>query len=162
MSSMDLSRDGLLDLVRRAWEEHDPVPDDLVARMQAVVAAEQLLADAVDLDHELLLLVERSGELAGARGTAAYTLRFSSDDVDLLLRAVPGEDGSARLDGWIAPATAMAVRAVAVAEGGGAWEAHAGDDGRFELVGLPPGMYRLFLTPADAALTPFGTPAFEI
>lgn len=161
MSSMDLSREGLLELVRRAWDEHDPVPGDLVARMQAVVAAEDAVADT-DLDYELMLLVERSGELTGVRGTAAYTLRFSSDDVDLLLRAVPDAEGGSRLDGWIAPGTAMSVRAVAVPDSGEAWEAHAGPDGRFELVGLPAGMYRLFLTPDTDALSPFGTPAFEI
>lgn len=162
MSSMDLSREGLLELVRRAWEEHDPAPDDLVARMQAVVAAEDVLA-TTDLDYELMLLVERSGELAGARGTTAYTLRFSSDDVDLLVRAVTDDDGTSRLDGWIAPATAMSVRAVRVPDTGEAWEVHADNDGgRFELVGLPRGLYRLFLTADDPGPTPFGTPAFEI
>lgn len=161
MSSMDLSRDGLLAVVRQAWEQRDPVPKGLIARMQAVAAAEDVLAGA-DLDYELMLLVERSGELAGARGATTYTLRFSTDDVDLLLRAVPDLDGGSRLDGWVAPATPMGVRAVQVPDTGEAWEAHAGVDGRFELVGLPAGMYRLFLTPDDDGLTPFGTPAFEI
>lgn len=161
MSRTDLSREGLLALVRRAYQDHDPVPDDLVARMQAVVAAEVVLADT-DLDYELMLLVDRSTELAGARGTAAYTLRFTHDEVDLLVRAVTDEDGRTRLDGWLAPPVAVTVRAVGVPDQGSPVEVSAGADGRFEITGLAPGMYRLFLTPTDSGFTPFGTPAFEI
>ena len=83
MSNMDLSREGLLAVVRRVWDERDPVPEGLVERMQAVVQSEVIL-EGIDLDYELLVLVERSNELAGARGTAAYTLRFASEDTELL------------------------------------------------------------------------------
>lgn len=157
----DLGREGLLDLVREAWETRDPVPPGLVQRMQVVAQAEAVLADT-DLDYELLLLVERSSELTGARGTAAYTLRFAGDDLDLLLRAVPADDGTARLDGWVAPATPSSVRVVAVPDTGHSWEVVADERGRFELTGLAPGMYRVFLTPDDPAVRAFGTPAFEI
>ena len=101
------NRDELLDAVRRMWTERDPVPEGLVARMQAVAAA----ADT-DLDVELMLLVERSAELAGARGSAtAYTLRFEYGELQLLVR-VGGDGESRRLDGWVTPSTAMTVRAV--------------------------------------------------
>ena len=57
----------------------------MVARLQTAAA---LAASDTDLDMELMLLVERTEELAGARGasTTAYTLRFAHDGVDLLLR----------------------------------------------------------------------------
>src|SRR5688572_26164867 len=108
MSATDLSREGLLKIVRQVWEERDPVPEGLVERMQAVVQTEAILADT-DLDYELLVLVERSAELAGARGTAAYTLRFAHDTTEVLLRTDRDDSGGARLDGWIAPAAAMRV-----------------------------------------------------
>ena len=55
--------------------------------MQAAAA----VADS-DLDLELMVLVERSTELVGARGGTAYTLRFVHGETDLLLRvAVEGE-----------------------------------------------------------------------
>ena len=87
----------LLDVVRRVWTERDPVPEGLVARMQAAAAA----ADT-DLDVELMLLVERSDRAGGARGSAtAYTLRFAHGE---LRAAAPGrrDDGEfRRIDGWV-------------------------------------------------------------
>ncbi|WP_067442072.1 hypothetical protein [Nocardioides jensenii] len=159
--SNDYSRDGLLQLVRDVWTEHDPVPEGLVDRMQAAVEAELAIA-GTDLDFELLVLVSDEQMLAGARGTATYTLRFSSGDVDLLVRAVGDAEGRTRLDGWVSPAGPLTVRATPVPDTGASWEAESDDTGRFEFTDLPTGMVRLHLTPRDAALKPFATPAFEI
>jgi len=163
MSTNDLSREGLLQIVRDVWEERDPVPEGLVERMLAVVQAEAILSD-VDLDYELLVLVERSTELAGARGTAAYTLQFVHDDTELLLRASSEESTGARLDGWLAPAERMTVRATLIQHDAPSrdWETESDDRGRFEFKDLPAGLYRLWFTPQNAETRPFGTPAFEI
>jgi hypothetical protein len=163
MSATDLSREGLLKIVRQVWEERDPMPEGLVERMQAVTQTEAILADT-DLDYELLVLVERSAELAGARGTAAYTLRFAHGQTEVLLRAVGNESGGARLDGWIAPAVAMRVRANEVTDHGEgrSWETETDGHGRFEFADLPTGLFRLWLTPMDSDAVAFGTPAFEI
>ncbi len=162
MSTQDLSRNGLLKIVRQVWEERDPVPEGLVERMQAVVQTEAILAET-DLDYELLVLVERSTELAGARGTAAYTLRFAHGDIEVLLRAAAG-DGGSRIDGWLAPAAAMCVRATEVTDHGEGRSSEVDADarGRFVFTDLQPGLYRLWLTPADAEGAAFGPPAFEI
>lgn len=148
----EMSREDLLDVVRRVYEEHDPVPGDLVARMQAAAA----LADS-DLDAELsglMELVDRSEELVGARGTATYTLRFVHGDTDLLVR-VAVDDGRSRIDGWVVPPEPMTVRA-------GSHAAAVTDTGRFELTGLPLGLHRLSLEPHDITRPAFSTPAFEI
>lgn len=162
MSPTDLSREGLLKIVRQVWEEHDPVPEGLVERMSAVVQTEAILADT-DLDYELLVMVERSADLAGARGTAAYTLRFAHETTEVLLRTDRSDSG-ARIDGWIAPAAAMRVRATEITDHGEghSWETETDANGRFELADLPPGLFRLWLTPLDGDTTAFGTPAFEI
>lgn len=159
------SDDDLLTGVRAHWEHVDPVPDGLVARVQAAAA---LAADDlydVGLDIELMLLVERSDELAGARagtGTSAYTLRFAHAGVDLLLRVSP-EDQRARIDGWVVPPAPTVVTAQRDSDTG--WEdvatVEVGETGRFELPGLASGLLRLRLEPADGS-TPFQTPAFEI
>lgn len=148
------------------WDAVDPVPSGLIARMQAVAAAEAELVDS-DLDYELMLLVERSSELAGARGSSsAYTLRFTYDDVDLLVRAV-GANGtpSTRIDGWVVPPGEITVRAQFVTRDGTSgeteWESQVDANGRFEFRDLPSGMVRLWLTPgADGK--PIATPTFEI
>jgi hypothetical protein len=109
---------------------------------------------------ELMLLVERTEELAGARGasTTAYTLRFAHEGVDLLLR-VSGDGATSRIDGWVVPPSPVNVTVLSDADVLATLK--VGDTGRFELPDLPPGMLRLRLDPVDES-TPFITPAFEI
>ena len=138
----EMSRDELLDVVQDVWEERDPVPPGLVERMQLIAAT----ADS-DLDLELMQLVERSMELAGVRGVStAYSLRFEYDGVQLLLR-VDGDADGARVDGWLTPPARMTVRAIAMQGDGREWDVDVSERGRFEFVGLTPGLFRLRLEP---------------
>ena len=153
----DLTDDELLAGVRAHWEARDPVPDGMTARLQTAAA---LAASDTDLDMELMLLVERTEELAGARGasTTAYTLRFAHDGVDLLLRI--STDGDApRIDGWVVPPSPINV--IVLRDEVTLSTLEVGDTGRFDLPDLTPGMLRLRLEPTDGS-TPFVTPAFEI
>lgn len=166
-----MTRDEMFDRLESLWSERDPVPEGLVERMQALVAAEVTLA-LTDLDYELMMLIERSAELAGTRGAAstgtAYTLRFGTGDLDLLVRAGGRNGGdTTRLDGWVVPPAELTVRATKLAgattsDAEQSWETSVDAQGRFEFTDLPAGLYRLWLTPADADAKPFGTPAFEI
>jgi hypothetical protein len=151
----ELSRDALLDIVRGVYERNDPVPDHLVAAMQAAAAMA-----ASDLDLELMTLVEHSTELAGARGSTSYTLRFVHGDTDLLLR-IAVDNGRSRVDGWIVPAEPMTIRALP-GEEPTTHEAVVSDSGRFALTDLPVGLMRLRLEPHDGARPAFATPTFEI
>lgn len=155
-----MTRDPLLEAIASLWQEADPVPEGLVGRMQAVAAAEAALADAA-LDYELMLLVERSAELAGARSAATtYTLRFGTDGLDLLVRIAASRDGS-RLDGWLVPPTQMQATATRTDDSERTWSADVDEHGRFSFTDLPPGLYRVWLSTDDGA-RPFGTPTFEI
>ena len=151
----ELSRDALLNIVRDVYERHDPVPDHLVAAMQAAAAMA-----ASDLDLELMELVEHSTELAGARGSSSYTLRFVHGDTDLLLR-IAVDNGRSRVDGWIVPAEPMTIRALP-GEEPTTHEAVVSESGRFALTDLPVGLMRLRLEPHDGARPAFATPTFEI
>jgi hypothetical protein len=153
----DLTDDDLLTGIRAHWESRDPVPDGMTARLQTAAA---LAASDTDLDMELMLLVERTAELAGTRGasTTAYTLRFAHDGVDLLLR-VSGDGATSRIDGWVVPPSPVNVSVLRDADVLATFE--VGDTGRFELPDMTPGMLRLRLEPADGS-TPVVTPAFEI
>src|SRR3954447_22851315 len=149
----DLSDDDLLAGIRAHWASRDPVPEGMVARLQTAAA---LAASDTDLDIELMLLVERTEELAGARGgsTTAYTLRFAHDGVDLLLR-VSSDGTQPRIDGWVVPPSPITV--VVLRDADVLATLDVGDTGRFELPDLDPGMLRLRLQPADGS-TPFVTP----
>ena len=151
----ELSRDALLRIVRKVWEERVPVPDGLVARMQATAAIA-----ASDLDTELMELVERSTELVGARGSTAYTLRFVHGGTDLLLRIAVDGDRS-RVDGWVVPPEPMTIRALP-GEEPAIHDAVVSESGRFEITDLPVGLMRLRLEPHDSARPAFATPTFEI
>ena len=163
----EMTREELLGVVRRVWTERDPVPAGLVERMQAAVATAATGSESLDLDYELLVLVERSHELAGTRAAvqagSAYTLQFAHGDLALLVRVAaeeqPGEGG--RLDGWLAPTAQVTVTARLVSADA-SWETRVDDRGRFEFGGLPSGLYRLYLTPDDPDTRPFATPAFEL
>ena len=160
----ELSDDDLLAGIRQHWEARDPVPDGLVARLQTASALAASDLYDVGLDIELMLLVERTEELAGARGasTTAYTLRYAHDGVDLLLR-VSSEGATSRIDGWVVPPSPVTLVVQRDIDTGWTDDAtlEVGDAGRFELADLHPGMLRLRLEPVDGS-TSFMTPAFEI
>ena len=157
----ELSDDDLLAGIRAHWESRDPVPEGMVARLQTAAA---LAASDTDLDVELMLLVERTEELAGARGgsTTAYTMRFAHDGVDLLLR-ISNDGAKSRIDGWVVPPSpiTVTVQRDTDIDWSDVTTLEVGDTGRFELPELFPGMLRLRLEPVDGS-TSFMTPAFEI
>jgi hypothetical protein len=159
-----MTPDPLLDRLAELWDEHDPAPPGLVARMQRHARAEADLV-ATDWDHELMLLVERTEELVGARsGAATYTLRFSHGDLDLLLRIAVDDraGGASRIDGWVVPPLPMTVRALGADGAELTGPVDLGDAGRFELTGVPAGLTRVRLEPHDTERTPIVTPTFEI
>ena len=155
-----MNDDEILERLADVWRERDPVPPGLADRMARYARGESALL-TTDWDRELMVLVERSTLLAGVRsaGTSALTLRFATDEVDLLVR-LAGD----RIDGWIVPSLRARVRLTRLDEEESATvgTAEAGDDGRFELSGLPSGAVRLHLDPLDAARPGFVTPTFEI
>lgn len=150
----------LFEAVRRTCAAYDPVPPGLVDRMVAVVASVTAVPD--DLDYELLVLVEQSSELLGTRGDpSSYTLRFASDDLELLVRASVADDqGRARLDGWIVPPSSGTVELRRLHDEGRPNTAAVDGTGRLEFPDLAPGLYRLALDLDDTRT--LQTPAFEI
>lgn len=155
MDTEDFAADAaLFARMRRMWEEVDPVPTDLVDRMVAAVAVE-------DLSREYALLTLVEGSFADVRGESdTATLQFSDGTTSVLLHVTGAEDGGRRVDGWV-DAAAMAVRLV---QGEREWAAEPGEHGRFAFDEVVPGMARLRLVVRDAEgeLHDFQTPQFEI
>lgn len=155
METEDFAADAaLFARMRHMWEEIDPVPADLVDRMVAAVAVEDL-----SREYALLTLVEGSfAEVRGESDTA--TLQFSDGTTSVLLHVTATEDGGRRVDGWV-DATALAIRLV---QGEREWAADPGEHGRFAFDEVTPGVARLRLVvrAADGELRDFQTPQFEI
>ena len=141
--------------LRAAWEEVDPVPADLVDRMVAAVAVEDL-----SREYALLTLVEGS-VLAAVRGESdTATLQFSDGTTNVLLHVSATEDGARRVDGWV-DAAPLAIRLVQADRD---WSAEPGEHGRFAFDAIPTGMSRLRLVVrgGDGDLHEFETPQFEV
>jgi hypothetical protein len=140
--------------MRAMWQAVDPMPADLVDRMVATVAVE-------DLSREYALLTLVSGELAAVRGeTATATLQFSDGVTSVLVHVSATEDGSRRVDGWV-DAAALAIR---LSQDEREWTADPGQHGRFAFESVPPGVCRLRLVvrDADGEMRDFQTPQFEV
>lgn len=142
------------------WDAHDPMPSELVERVLVAIATEDL-----DAEYELLHLVSRTTELAGARGSGdALTISFSGETFSLLLRVSGVGRDIRRVDGWVTPAQEMRV---SVRQRGRTIEADVDAGGRFEIPRLPGGLSRFWLTarpasPSSEEQELFATPTFEL
>jgi hypothetical protein len=142
------------------WEHQDPMPPGLV---ETVLVA--LAIDDIDAEYELLHLVSRTSELAGARGSSdALTISFSGESFALLLRVSGIKSAVRRVDGWVTPARRMRVT---VKQKNRSWDAEVDADGRFELARLPGGLSRFWLVGErpdgrGEGGELFATPTFEL
>ena len=156
METEDFAADAaLFARLRAVWEEVDPVPADLVDRMVAAVAVEDL-----SREYALLTLVEGSA-LAAVRGeTDTATLQFSDGTTSVLLHVTATEDGARRVDGWV-DAAALAIRLV---QGDRDWSAEAGRARTLRVRRGPAGGGAAAPGRADAdgELHDFQTPQFEV
>jgi hypothetical protein len=155
MDTEDFAADAaLFARMRGMWAEVDPVPADLVDRMVAAVAVEDL-----SREYALLTLVESS--LAAVRGdTDTATLQFTNGSTSVLLHVTATEGDRRRVDGWV-DAAALAIR---LTQGDREWSAEAGEHGRFAFDDVTPGMarIRMVVRDADGELHDFQTPQFEV
>ncbi|WP_203135845.1 hypothetical protein [Microbacterium sp. JZ31] len=139
--------------LKRMWERVDVPPSDLVERMIAAVAVD-------DLSREYALLTEVSAERAAVRTEQErLTLQFSDDTTSVLLHVSATESGSRRVDGWSAPA----VLAARLSQGAREWAAALNDEGRFAFDEVSPGLSAVrLIVRMDGALREFITPQFEV
>ena len=156
------ARDPLFDRLAEEWLRHDPVPPTLVDRMVRTVQAE-LESDPLDVEYELLVLTSTSDQLVGARTTMTgpVTLQFDADELQLLVRVRQLSDGECRVDGWVTPASDLAVTAI---QGDRRIDAVVTAPGRFEFptLGREPTRLILSTTTEEVGGARFGTAAFDL
>ncbi|HSZ39338.1 MAG TPA: hypothetical protein VK817_05215 [Trebonia sp.] len=130
---------GLLTQVKDMFETADPMPRDLPERIHFALALR-------DLEAELARFADTGEEpAAAARGAEeSWTVTFDSDSLTIMIRVDANPDGSARVDGWLAPPQPHQVEirradcSVSVA---------ADNLGRFVFDSVPRGTARLIVHP---------------
>jgi hypothetical protein len=147
----------MLALVRSLFEAADPVPAGLVDRVRFSVALAGLEGEVARLtvgDAELSPRGEHSQPdehadgLALARGAPeeSRTITFDSSDLTIMIRIDANADGTARVDGWLAPPRRCQVEIALI---GGALEVAAEADGRFAFPSVPRGTVRIVVRPPE-------------
>ena len=102
---LDPSDVALLDTLRAHYDEHDPVPDGLVERIQFHITLDAL-------NTEVATLTQLDLATAGARSAtteAVRTITFTSDSLTTMVTLTPSGDGTVRVDGWAAPGAGIRV-----------------------------------------------------
>jgi hypothetical protein len=128
----------ILGRIRAYHDEHDPVPEGLVDRIQF-----DLTLDA--LEAEVATLTRLDLSTAGARGLATEDVRtvtFTSQTLTTMVTLTPQPDDTVRVDGWATPGAGIRVE---VLLSSGPRETHADEDGRFVFDGLPAGLAKFAL-----------------
>ncbi len=153
---LDADDFALLNSLRAYYDEHDPVPDGLVGRIQF-----ELTLDA--LHAEVATLTQLDLADAGARSTeteAVRTITFTSESITTMVTLTPEGEGSVRVDGWAAPGAGIRVE-ILLADG--PRETYADADGRFVFETVPTGLAKFALHPgAGDESTTVVSPTIEL
>jgi len=155
---LDLLDEAVLHEVAVLLEQVDPVPDDLVERVQFSLALDEVYA-------EVAHITRLSGDALAVRGepdssTRTETLTFSAERLTAMVTVTRAAAEQVRVDGWLAPAAVLRVR-VRMQEG--VDETVSDESGRFVLEGLPEGFAQLTFEPVDGqAGERVVTPLFQL
>jgi hypothetical protein len=129
----------LLLAVRDFFETVDPMPFDLPERIRFALALH-------DLEAEVTRMARTVNETAQvARGAEeSRIVTFDSDRLTIMIRIESNPDGTARVDGWLAPPQAHRVEMSMTDE---SITAIADELGRFVFYSVPRGTGRLIVRP---------------
>lgn len=143
---LDHSDAELLAEVAQLLAEVDPVPEDLVGRVQFALALDEVYSEVAQITRVPLdALAVRSDPAAEVR---TETLTFSADRLTAMVTVTRTAPEELRVDGWIAPPEVMRVR-LRMQEG--SQQVVTDDTGRFVFSGLPEGFAQLSFHPVDEA-----------
>ena len=145
----------ILARVAQLYRELDPVPADLVERLQFAISLDAL-------EVELAELQLTSGELLAARAepaSAVQTLTFTSDSLTTTVNISSDGPDRIRIDGWIVPGGASTVE---LHQGSLVRQVSADEDGRFVFTDVAHALTRFLIRPQSTDGLPVATPAVEI
>jgi hypothetical protein len=139
----------------------DPVPQDLVTRIQFSLALDEVYAEVAELTRvpaDALAVRHDPGT-----GERTESVTFSAERLTAMVTVTRADD-ELRLDGWVAPAERFLVRVRMQDE---QREVETDDSGRFVVEGLPEGFAQLSFHRVGSDGTPDGseavvTPLFQL
>jgi hypothetical protein len=153
---LDPSDFALLNFLRAYYDEHDPVPDGLVERIQF-----ELTLDALHAELATLMQMDMAG--AGVRSAApeaVRTITFTSESLTTMVTLTPQPDGTVRVDGWATPGAGVRVELL-LADGPS--ETYADDDGRFVFEDVPSGLAKFVMyVPRGEEISTVLSPTIEL
>lgn len=131
----------LLDGIRKMFEATDPMPADLPERVRFFLALR-------DLEIEVARLAANEDQPAAAfRGEEqSRTITFDSDSLTIMIRIDANQDGTVRIDGWLAPAQH---REIEMKTGADSLSATSDEQGRFAFATVPRGTAQLVVRSAE-------------
>ncbi len=132
---------GLLDDIRELFQATDPMPADLPERIRFFLALR-------DLEVEMARLAGEEDLLAAAvRGAEqSRTITFDSESLTIMIRIDGNRDGTARVDGWLAPPQRREIEMKTAAD---PLTTTSDEQGRFAFVRVPRGTAQLIVRPAE-------------
>jgi hypothetical protein len=146
----------VLSMIADLYSYIDPVPSDLVDRLEFSITLDALNAELAELQQ----LPEAALASRAEQASAVKTLTFTSDSLTTMVAISPDGPDRVRIDGWIAPGAQATVE---LHQGGMNRQVSADADGRFVFEDLAHGLTRFVVRPAEpAAHPPVMTPAVEI
>jgi len=122
------------------FEAADPMPADLPERIRFSLALR-------DLEVEMARLAEEDQLAVAARGTEqSRTITFDSDSLTIMIRIEANQDGTARVDGWLAPSQCRDIEMRTASE---SLVVASDGQGRFAFTRVPRGTAQLVVRPGD-------------
>ena len=155
---LDAVDDAVLAEVAQLLDLVDPVPPDLVERVQFSLALDEVYAEVAHVTR----LSDDALAVRGEAGstTRTETLTFSAERLTAMVTVSRAAAEQVRLDGWLAPAAVLRVR-VRMQEGTA--ETVSDESGRFVLEGLPEGFAQLTFEPVEGGSgATVVTPLFQL
>jgi hypothetical protein len=131
----------ILDGIRDMFQAADPMPGDLPERIRFSLALR-------DLEIEVArIAAEQDRPVLAARGEEqSRTITFDSDSLTIMIRVDSNKDGTARVDGWLAPPER---RRIELKTRAGLLVALADEQGRFAFGHVPRGTAQFVIQPAE-------------
>ncbi len=138
----------------RMYEAADPVPEDLVERLQFAITLGALHAELAELQQ----LDELAGSARGADETK--TLTFTSESLTTMVTVSAAGPDRVRIDGWCAPGSGASIELRQVSTSA---QVQADEDGRFVFDDVSHGLTRFVVRTAEpTGRNPVITPAVEL